>query len=212
MTTRVDQLLSNASSSPCSGLTRLGGALERLAGKQATHLQALLERRNGFYAFESALHVRGTCSVSGELGLDEWNSLGGWRSGYGELADECLFFGADLFGQQFCIHQEAVYRFDAETGGKEYFGASIEDWAGAILDDFEAQTGWPLAHEWQRQHGKLPQGTRLVPVTPFVLGGEFAVGNLRPVPSQEAMRFYADLAIQLRNVPDGAQVRLRVME
>ena len=210
--TRVDQLLSTASPSLCSGITRLGGLLERLAGKRATDLQALLERRNGFYGLESALHVRGTCFASGELGLGEWNSLGGWRRSYGELADECLFFGADIFGQQFCIYREAVYRFDPETAGKEYFAASIEDWAGAILDDFEAQTGWPLAHEWQRQHGKLPQGTRLVPVTPFVLGGEFTVGNLRPVPSLEAMRFYADLAIQLRNVPDGTQVRLRVIE
>jgi len=189
-----------------------GGLLSTNDFGPLRELRKVLQARNGWYAFESALHLRGTCAVGAEPALEEWNSKKGWRTGYGEAAEGCFFFAADAFGGQFCVSGEAVEKFDPETGMREHLASNLEGWASVILDDFEAQTGWPLLRQWQEVYGAIVPGRRLVPVTPFVLGGEYAVRNLRAVPSEEAMRFYGDLAMQLRDLPDGARVKLRVID
>lgn len=55
---------------------------------------------------------------------------------------------------------------------------SVEEWAGVILCNFERETGWPFVHEWQAKRGSLPPGKRLMPKTPFFLGGAYKVENL----------------------------------
>jgi hypothetical protein len=44
--------------------------------------------------------------------------------------------------------------------------------------------------------------------TPFFLGGEYKIENLWAGDSLEGMRMKADIAMQTRHLPDGAQVRL----
>lgn len=67
-------------------------------------------------------------------------------------------------------------------------GASMEDWAAAILQDFEFFSGHPLARYWQKAYGALPAGMRLVPTTPFVLGGRFELSNLSLRDAEQSMR------------------------
>ena len=57
-------------------------------------LSRLLTLKNGFYAFESALHVLPSASVEGEYGLDEWNAAETWRTDYEHLADGCFSFSS----------------------------------------------------------------------------------------------------------------------
>jgi hypothetical protein len=71
-------------------------------------------------------------------------------------------------------------------------------------------TGWPLAERWQDANGPLEAGHRLVPQIPFVLGGDFSAENLYSADDVVALRFRADIAKQIRDLPDGAKVRLRV--
>lgn len=65
-------------------------------------------------------------------------------------------------------------------------------------------------HQWQITHGKIKQNQRLVPVIPFVLGGEFSVKNLRAQQSVTAMRARGSIAVQIRDVPDGGTIKLNV--
>jgi hypothetical protein len=88
--------------------------------------------------------------------------------------------------------------------------ATISEWAKAVVADPDVQVGRGLAVSWQRVHGPLAEGQRLVPVKPFVLGGDFALENLRSMTAVESMQYRADLASQLRGVPDGTVVELRV--
>jgi hypothetical protein len=90
--------------------------------------------------------------------------------------------------------------------------SSLEDWADQLLADYEVLTGYPLARDWQQEHGPLPAGQRLVPKIPFVLGGDFATSNLYPLDAAQGMRVRAELALQLRDLPDGTTVRYRVLE
>jgi len=174
-----------------------------------SELMSILENKNGFYAFESALHVFPSTSES-FLGtnLIEWNSDSLWRTDYGDLTSGLLFFAEDILQDQFCLSISGVLRFNAETGGTTPMAAALEEWAAIILRDYGAETGWQFASRWQAENGPLLPGTRLMPKTPFLLGGSYSIENLWAGDAVEGMRFKADLAMQTKSLPNGTEVRI----
>ncbi len=138
----------------------------------------------------------------------EWNRPGLWKSHYARhRLDQWTCFAENIFGEPFCFGDKGFGRMDAETGGIEMLGASLDDWAGAILADPDYHLGHSLAHAWQAKHGGIEPGMRLVPRRPFILGGGFEIDNLYPLESLQAMRFRGDVATQLHDVPDGSTVQ-----
>lgn len=196
------------------GFEEFGGDLTALQARGGTYLELanILRQKDGFYAFESALHFRPWRTSSNSVGIVEWNSEAGWRSEYGELAIGCLFFAEDLFAGQFCLKDGEVWQFDPETGDLKRLGTTLEDWARSVMQDYKFLTGQPLANEWQRLNGSLPFGARLVPKVPFVLGGEFSVSNLTLMDAERGMRVRGNLARQLHSLPDGAQIQFLIRE
>lgn len=205
----IEQLLSISSPSLISGPTADGVPLLEKRGRLGAELRELLVLRNGFYAYESALHVFPSGVAAGVMDLATWNGPDTWRSEYGDLADDCLFFAQDAFGLPFCIHDDRVCSF-AETGEIEVVAESLEDWAGRILVDSALLLGYPIAHEWQRANGPLAPGKRLAPAVPFMLGGEYDVEGLHDIDQADLMRFRGMIAVQIRDLPDGAEVRLEI--
>lgn len=181
-------------------------------GSHQPAIVELLSSRNGFFAFEGALRVFPSRSVPISYGLDEWNSATLWRDGYADLARGCFFFAEDAFGGQFCIAGNRICSFDPETGRLREVATTIDEWASVILADYEVLTGHPLIHEWQVLNGRLPGRQRLMPRIPFVAGGEFAVSNLIAVDAGEAMRIRGAIALQIRDLPDGTQIRFEISE
>jgi hypothetical protein len=183
-------------------LAGIGGAIPD-AGRNA--LAELLVARNGFFAFESALQVFPI--ASGPTGLRSWNSADQWRAVYGNMTDGLLFFAQDVFGNQFCANTAGFGSFNVETGEVEILGPSLEHWCDSILGEYDYLTGHPLARAWQEQHGQLPPDVRLTPRRPFVLGGKYELENLQPLRGADYLRQAGQLAIMLRDLPDGAQIR-----
>jgi hypothetical protein len=174
-------------------------------------LFSMLQGKNGFYAFESALHIFPIrCDSTDETDLETWNSDTLWRNSYRDLAQGLLFFAEDIFQDQFCLSMQSIVRFKAETGESVFMADSLENWADLILSNYRLETGWPFIHEWQSQHGPLPRGKRLMAKRPFFLGGEYSPANFWAGDSLEGMRFKADLAMQTRNLPDGSKIRLHI--
>jgi len=155
--------------------------------------------KNGFVAFESALWVL----PSDELG--KWNSGSSWRSLY-NLPTEATCFASDLFGNQFVSLDDRVLTLEAETGEVDAFADSFEEWAARILDDLELHTGHRIAYAWQGARGVLRQDERVAPRVPFVLGGNYEVGNLSAMTASALMWRYGRFARSLKNLPDGARV------
>lgn len=201
--------LSSASIAESSSLVRFArGVFSTPLGRE---LAELLAQRNGFYAFESALLVRPLDSCGNPLGLAQWNDESLWRHTFGMDFSDVLFFAEDIFGIQFCINRGEISSFDPETGEFQPIAATLRGWAGWIVDDYRVRTGWPLAREWQLQYGAIEPGQRLLPKKPFVLGGEFTLGNLYKLNDVEGMLFRASIAVQLRDCPDGSTVTLQPM-
>jgi len=203
--TRLDRLVSIAG--PAIGFTQ-----PEVPGLPPD-LGDLLSRKNGFLAFESALHVLPAGPVSGgTMSVQLWNDQDLWRSSYDGMADGLLFFAEDIFGGQFAFCSEGVVSFDPETGDVERIATDLESWADRVLADYQLLTGFPVAHSWQELHGQLPPGMRLVPKRPFVLGGEFGPANLYALDAAEGMRFRGELATQIRDLPEGASVSFKIVE
>jgi hypothetical protein len=179
-------------------------------------LEKMLALKNGFYAFESALHVfpapaSRVISPQSQLNLIEWNKHDLWRSEYDGLVDGLFFFAEDAFGVQFAIHGDLIVSFDPETGEIKNIASTLEGWAELILSDYPLMTGYPIAHAWQQINGMLQVGKRLLPKTPFILGGEFEINNLIAVDAVDGMRYRGELWRQLRDLPDGTQIRLSAL-
>lgn len=167
-----------------------------------------LRVKNGFFAFENALLFRPLRTCGNVQGIIEWNSAEGWRAVYGSLIAGVVFFAEDIFAVQFGVSAGGVVSFNPETGALHVIAETLEEWAGAVLDEYEELTGWPVAHEWQCANGALMPGLRLLPRVPFVLGGEYDSNNLVAIGELEAMRKLGGLFQTVAGLADGEKVTL----
>lgn len=211
MTDRLDKLISISTDSLGPEPPQFRTNLLESAGKLGRELKDFLSRRNGLYALESALHVFPAGQQEGVMDLETWNDPNLWISRYDDMARGMVFFAEAICSDQFAIKGEEIVRFEAETGLTATVAANFEEWANLILQDYEWETGWPLAHEWQEAHGALPCGLRLIAKTPFVTGGKYDAANLDVMDAVEAMRFHGDFATQIRDLPDGTKIRIEIV-
>lgn len=210
----IDQLLKISSSAIVT--ENLSLKLDQLLlsnSRLLFNLNELLQRRNGFWAFEQALHIfpAATHPIN-DYDLISWNSNNLWKNCYEDMSEGLIFFGEDIFGSQFAISENCICRFDPETGQVEEIAADLEDWAGQIIQEYEVETGYPIANSWQQIYGSLPPKHRLVPKIPFVLGGEYVLENLYLANAVEGMKVRANLALQIRDLPDGSSIEFKIVE
>lgn len=211
MTTSTEKLLSLCSDSLADtpqDMPIVSGASPALLEE----LRQLLRIKNGCYGFVSALHIFPWQATENEPGIQQWNQPEMWIDAFQGMASDALFFAEDIFGVQFCLREDGVYSFEPETGEFSWLAATIEHWSALILEDYSVLTGYPLALDWQDRHGALPAGCRLVPKMPFIAGGEFVPENLQAVRSEAGMRSRAQVALQIRHLPDGSQLSLNPSE
>lgn len=60
--------------------------------------------------------------------------------------------------------------------------------------------------------GPLTEGRKYCLKIPGALGGEYAIDNLATAPQVELVGISGDIARQIKELPDGTQVKLRVVE
>jgi hypothetical protein len=160
--------------------------------------------RNGWVAYFSALHVFPTHAdgVTPDLGAVN-RTL---RAAYGDLATGHTAFAQDLFGVLFTGHPDGICAFDPETAEHELLAPDVEGWAHRVLAEPEELLGAAFAYDWQERNGALCASERLVPLLPFVLGGEYDDANLEPRETLLTLRERGALARRIAALPDGAEV------
>jgi len=205
---KLEKLLS-ISSAPLSSTSSTASVLRRQKGAVFEEIQALLNNKNGFVAFECALVVFPTIDSQSVIGLDSWNDLNGWRRWYrGCIKDEVVCFAHDLFGGQFAASERGIIRLDPESGEVTEYAESVHQWAASLLANYPEDTGWPLAHEWQEANGPISPAERLLPKQPFILGGDYVVENLTLIDARVAMDNWGRLYEAIQSVPDGQEITI----
>lgn len=173
-------------------------------------LAELLSTINGFFAFDTGVHIfyAGGEGIGPELSY--WNAADTWKDAFEGLADNYFCFGQDVLGMQYAIkHGSEVVRFDPETARSSHIGDSLEDWAAWLLDKPTINGTATLAKAWQERQGPLEPNQRLLPLRFFELGGEVSFDNLVVKDAAEAMRARGPIATQLHDLPPGTEIHLR---
>ena len=189
---------------------RVGSAVDHL-GSIGTSIREVLARKNCFFCFEAALRFFPSITVDSSWSILDWNSHNLWKGDYRGGADNIFCFAEEIFGRQFVVHEEKIAIFESETGDMEVIASSLEEWASKVLLDYREMTGHPIAHEWQSLYGALHPRHRLIAKRPFVLGGQYSVENLVSLDSVRVMKSLGNLAHQIQELPDGAQVEFKIL-
>ena len=168
-------------------------------------LVRILSETNGFILYEGALHVRGACLIP------TWHSLrAAWRGPsafhtlYESVKTTDIPFAQDQVGDQFLIRDASVFRLSAETGEVEPLAESLDVFFSKLNQDIEEFLNVGLRHVIQ-------PGQLLCAYPPFVFQESGAGASMKPVRAEEVILFHADLARQICDVPDGGQVKFRVV-
>ena len=196
---------------PTMPIFPLGYGLEKRHNRYI-ELDCLLQEKNGFYAFESALHVIPSQCDDPIMTIEMWNAKGTWKNEFSCDLKEITFFAEDVFGMQFGIKENSIIKFDPETCEIDHFSETLDEWASKLLAEYDYETGYQLAHDWQKLNGPIPTGKRLLPKIPFVLGGQFKLSNLYLIDAVKGMHSRADLSRQIKDLPDGTNVEINIVE
>ena len=169
-------------------------------------LVRVLSDTNGFILHEGAVHVRGACLTP------EWHSLRAtWRGPkafhtlYDDVQPSDVPFAQDQVGDQFLIREGVVLRLFAETGEIERLSDSLQDFFSRVSSDIEGFLNVGLSHTMQ-------PGQLLHAYPPFCFRESGAGASLAPLPASEVILVHADLARQIRDVPDGGQIEFKVTD
>jgi hypothetical protein len=169
-------------------------------------LRGLLTDINGFILHDGALHVRGAST------MPEWHSLrSAWLGPqsfsalYPEVLGSDIPFAQDQLGDQFLLRDGAVLRLSAETGEMHQLAESLTAFFKQVELSIEDFLNVGLNH-------KMQPGQLLHAYPPFCCQESGAGASLEPLPAAEVILFHADLARQIRDLPEGTLIRFKVVD
>lgn len=171
-----------------------------------TNLRAVIASPNGFILNHGAIHFRGCVK------RPAWHSLrAAWRGPhafhllYPDILETDVPFAQDQVGDQFLLRGKEVFQLDAETGAVSRFEADLQSFLSGIAGDIAEYLNVGLYHQ-------LQPGFLLHAHPPFCVAESGQGISLRPVPAEELILFHADLANQIREVPDGGKVKFTIIQ
>lgn len=191
-----------------SGITWQGESVDdvEILRELPADLVRILSDTNGFILHDGALHVRGASTTP------EWHSLR--LALHGPTAFHALYesvhttdipFAQDQVGDQFLLRDGRVLRLSGETGDVEPLADSLDDFFRRVAADIEEFLDVGLGHTMQ-------PGQLLLALPPFVFQESGDGASLKPVRAGEVILFHADLARQIRDIPDGGQIEIKVVD
>lgn len=131
---------------------------------------------------------------------------------FGKLTENLFSFGQDIFGFQFAFVKDStqIIYFNSETGEREVMGNDFNEWLQVLDSRLDYHTGEPLMKDWIKEKGPIAPDVRLIPIKPFVIGGDYEIYNLRTLAFPEYLDYYSDIAHQISSIPDGTQIKLTI--
>lgn len=127
--------------------------------------------------------------------------------GVGSYPEDMVYM--NIFGESFIEAGGFVFKVSPESGAREEV-CRFDQFNADALGDY--WTGESLKKEWETVNGLVPNGSLLVPMTPFVLGGLLEVENLMVIPASEAISFYKKIRDAIKYLHDGDTVQIVVKD
>ena len=142
--------------------------------------------------------------------LDTLNKHWGW-SGLNGIE----IVGRNPFGNLLVLDEtQAYWRICPEELSCEIVAANSQEYMQLMArEDF--QIDWDMSNlvDLARKHlGPLRDGWAYYLVIPSIFGGPYDASNIRCVPIEELIAHSGDWGLEVRDLPDGAQIKLRVID
>jgi len=184
-----------------------------LLARLPANLARLLQQINGFIQYGGGLHIRGACREPDWHSLrDAWDGEAAFWRLYPEVRQGDVPFAEDCMGDQFLLRNGVAHKLVAETGEVETIGVGLREFfEAAAADPVEFLSLHPLL-QFQQEGGRLEPGQLLAAFPPFCIKESAEGVSLAAISAGERRRFLADLADQLRDLPDGAKIDFRVVD
>ncbi|MEJ6401463.1 T6SS immunity protein Tdi1 domain-containing protein [Yoonia sp. 2307UL14-13] len=123
--------------------------------------------------------------------------------------------GRNEFGNFLVLDQnQAVWRICPEELDCAMVAENSQDYL-QLIEDEDFQVDWNMSNLVKlacQNLGSLKEGYAYYLVIPGVLGGEYDASNIRSVPIEELIEHSGDWALAIRDLPDGAQIELRLID
>ena len=181
-----------------TGVTWSGPRIDDLTIRQSltSDLWNILTGENGFILNHGALHVRGACQSP------EWHSLRAAMFGptafheyYRNVQPSDIPFAQDMFGDQYLIRGQEILKLSAESDELEPFARSLKEFFEGVDDDLEEYLN--VSCDFELEPGQL-----LLAWPPFVVSSEDSP-QLKTIDGAEVISLHAEIARQIRDMPDG---------
>ena len=130
---------------------------------------------------------------------------------YGRYSTGLRSIGQDVFGNQFVydVYTRKFLLFNIETANKEELASNFKGFVETLFTDIEYYSGRSFILNWNTE---LQFNQRLCPKKPFVIGGEYNSNNLYASTFPKYLEFFADVAKQIHELPDGTPIKLNIIE
>jgi hypothetical protein len=167
------------------------------------YLKDFLSRQNGLIALDGGFHIRG-CVLT-----PKWHSLGyAW---FGELKLSNLFdnltpndipIAQDCFGYQYLIRDNQIIRLLTETGDLEFLETDFYRFIELVKADPIGILNVENIDRFDLKPGQL-----LSVIPPFCIKSD-SDRLIKPIDSEERIRFLSSLSRQISNLPDGTNIEI----
>lgn len=172
---------------------------------------AFLQVVNGCIVYGGGLHIRGASPKP------DWHSLRqAWfgesclSQTYAEVRADDVPFAQDYLGDQFLLRSGSVLRLRAETGEVEDLAVDWREFLAAAAANPSDVLSLQLLRRFQGEGKSLAPGHLLSVYPPLCTKESAQVVSLKAIPARERIRYLADLAAQIRDMPNGSKVRMIV--
>lgn len=197
------------------GIIYTGGELTDLVSfaQLPTYLQAFLREQNGVVAYFGGLHVRGCVAAPTWHALAEaWQGENAFWRTYDTVLETDVPFAQDCVGNQFLLRGDAVLFLDTETGELADLEVDFKHFLfGAEKFPVEALGLEPL-RDFQRAGGVLAPGQLLSVSPPVCIRTATEKTQLIARPAAERLAWLTAFYRQIKDLPDGQQIRFRPTE
>lgn len=184
---------------------------EELLNRLPGNLAGLLRQINGFIQFHGGLHVRGACLAPAWHSLrDACEGAAAFHRLYPAVRPDDIPFAEDCMGDQFLLREGGLLKLAAETGDVEELGMALGGFFDAVATDpIEVLALQPLL-QFQMDGGSVEPGQLLAAYPPFCTKEAANGVSLAAIATEERRHLLAVFAAQLREVPEGGEIIIRI--
>jgi hypothetical protein len=170
-----------------------------------------LKTKNGYVLGDFALHIRGACNEPLWHSLRyAWDGPHSLHELYPSIQATDIPLAEDCFGDQYLLRDDRVVHLLGESGEVEFLGMEWDEFIAHAETNPGKFFGLQELQRFHREGGTLAPGQSLSVYPPFIAKSE-TPRSLRAISSSERILWLADFARQIRSIPDGTPVEIRVV-